>query len=162
MNASQRMNYVPGIAASLCVAVSLFGGSPVSAQTANAECGTDLPLSGTIDFNGQTVSNQVGARWGQGVLKLNDGQQLPFSAIGVKPLESGVRVGEIEGEGYGLTDPLSFVGQYTGVAGGIVPVQSDGDIVLANSSCVVIVARHKSTGVTLSAPVGQKVRIQYR
>lgn len=149
-------------AAAIVVASLTAFGSPGSAQTANAACGSDLPLSGKIAFDGQTVSVFVGARWGKGVLTLNDGQEIPFSAHGVQALESGVRVGKIEGEVYGLTDPLEFVGQYDGSSGGIVPIKSEGDITLVNSSCVVIVARHKSKGVTLSAPVQQSVKVQFR
>lgn len=149
------------LAATACFAVSMGAGA-ASAQTASASCGSDLPLSGTITFNGQSVSVLVGVRWGKGVLTLNDGTELPFSANGVQALESGVRLGEIEGEVYGLTDPLDFVGQYYGTSTGIVPLKGDGDIALINSECVVITARTKSTGVVLSAPREQAVRIQFR
>ena len=47
-----------------------------TAQTANAPCGENLPLSGKITFDGQSFSILVGVRWGKGVLTLNDGQEI--------------------------------------------------------------------------------------
>jgi len=144
--------------ASICV---IAGHLPAAnAQTANAPCGSDLPLSGTFSFKGQTVGYVVGVRWGKGTLTLVDGTEIPFSARGAKAFELGASAAQIEGEVYGLSEPADFVGQYTGQDKGFVAVQSEADLLLVNSLCVVIAARTTSQGAALSLPTGQVVTVQ--
>lgn len=142
-------------------ALALAMAEPASAQANFEECGSDLPLSGTISGQGQSVSFIVGYRWGKGVLTLNDGREFPFTVRGLKTVETGVREMEVEGEVYNLERLEDFVGHYYGASMGIVPVKGKGEIVMNNSRCVVIVARHKSTGVTMSAPTPQGITIQF-
>lgn len=149
--------------AAVLLAVALFTPSPSKAQAVNASCAENLPLSGTFTFDGASVAIIVGLRWGQGVLTLQNGTEVPFSARGVKPLESGMRAGRITGEVYGLSAIQDFVGQYRGVGQTIVPIQAESDLVLVNpTSCVAIVARSDSTGFKFSAPISQQVQIQFR
>jgi len=58
-----------------------------------ADCGTDLPLSGMISGEARPVSFIVGYRWRKGILKLNDGQEFPFTVRGLKVVETGARDG---------------------------------------------------------------------
>ncbi len=149
---------------SVCTAIAalaLGAAEPASAQANFEECGTDLPLSGTITGSATSVSFLVGYRWGKGVLKLNDGREFPFSARGLKVMETGVRTMEIEGEVYNLERIEDFIGHYYGASYGLVAVKGKGEIVMNNSRCVVIVARHKSTGITLSAPTPSGITIQF-
>lgn len=105
----------------------------------------------------------VGLRWGEGVLTLNNGTEVPFSARGVKPLETGMRAGRITGEVYGLSAIQDFIGQYRGVGQQLVPIQAASDLVLVNpTTCVAIVARSESTGFKFSAPNSQHIQIQFR
>jgi hypothetical protein len=142
-------------------ALALGAAEPASAQANFEQCGTDLPLSGTISGTATSVSFLVGYRWGKGVLKLNDGREFPFSARGLKVLETGVRTMEIEGEVYNLERIEDFIGHYYGASMGIVPIKGKGEIIMNNSRCVVIVARHKSKGLTMSAPAPQGITIQF-
>ncbi len=142
-------------------ALALGAAEPASAQANFDECGTDLPLSGTISGEGQSVSFIVGYRWGKGVLTLNDGREFPFTVRGLKVVETGVRVMEVEGEVYNLERIEDFIGHYYGASMGVVPIKGKGEIVMNNSRCVVIVARHKSTGITMSAPAPQGITIQF-
>ncbi len=148
--------------AMLCVA-AVFAGTHSEAQTATTSCGENLPLSGTFTFDGQSVSVIVGVRWGKGVLTLNDGTQLAFSANGIRALESGVRVGTVSGEVYGIEQTSDFTGKYVGTAQQFVPGKSQGDVFFVNSTtCVALVARADSSGVKLSAPTDQEVNIKFR
>ncbi|MEM9844614.1 MAG: hypothetical protein AAF965_07420 [Pseudomonadota bacterium] len=151
------------LGAAVLLAVSSLTPSPSYAQNVNASCGENLPLSGTLTFDGASVAMIVGLRWGQGVLTLNNGTEVPFSARGVKPLESGMQVGTVTGEVYGLSQIQDFVGQYRGVGQAVVPVQSEGDLILLNpTTCVAIVARSASTGFRFSAPNAQSIQVQFR
>ena len=142
-------------------ALALGAAEPASAQANFEECGTDLPLAGTISGQGRSVSYIVGYRWGKGVLTLNDGREFPFTVRGLKVMETGVRAMEIEGEVYNLERIEDFIGHYYGASMGLVPVKGKGEIVMNNSRCVVIVARHKSKGITMSAPAPQGITIQF-
>jgi len=142
-------------------ALALGAVEPASAQANFEQCGTDLPLSGTVSGSGKSVSFLVGYRWGKGVLKLNDGREFPFSARGLKVMETGVRTMDFEGAVYNLERIEDFIGNYYGASMGLVPIKGKGEIIMNNSRCVVIVARHKSKGLTMSAPAPQGITIQF-
>lgn len=131
------------------------------AQTANQDCSSNPKKSGTFTFQGSSAAFIVGYRWGSGVLTLENGQQYAFNARGFKAGETGVRDGTIKGAVYGLEDIDDFIGHYKGAAGGIVPILGLGGITLVNSECVVINARHTSTGLKLSLPGDQAITIQF-
>ena len=50
----------------------------------------------------------VGARWGDGVLKLSDGEEKSFSLYGAKMLETGVSASDFTGEVYNLKNVADF------------------------------------------------------
>lgn len=136
----------------------------ISAATAAEEtdaCGDDLPLSGTIAGSGQTVGFLIGARWGKGVLKLDDGREFPFSVRGIKTIETGATLVDWEGEVYNLERVEDFIGHYYGYSTRLVALQGEGQLVMNNSRCVVVVARPVSQGVALSAPTPQGVTVQF-
>jgi len=62
------------------------------------ERGADLPLSGTSSGEARSVSFIVGYRWRKGFLKLNDGQEFPFTVRGLKVVKTGARVIDFAGE----------------------------------------------------------------
>lgn len=163
MNIKQAAKRGPRAVSAALLAAAFAVPVPLNAlaQTANASCGSDLPLSGTFTFTGQTVGYVVGVRWGKGTLTLLDGTEIPISATGAKAFELGASAAEIEGEVYGLTEPSDLVGQYVGQDRGFVPLQSNADLVLVNNEvCVVIAARVSSQGGALSLPTGQSVTVQ--
>lgn len=130
------------------------------AQNAGNACPDNPPRSGTIEFDGNSKSFFIGYRWGEGVLKLDDGREFQFNARGFKAGETGLREGKIEGVVYGMESVDDFIGHYTGLAGGIVPLWSKGDITLVNSQCVFISARHTSKGMMLSLSGQQNITVQ--
>lgn len=130
------------------------------AQNAGETCPENPPRSGTIQFDGNSKAFFIGYRWGEGVLKLEDGRQFEFNIRGFKIGETGLREGRIEGVVYGLKDVDDFIGHYSGIAGGVVPIWSKGDITLVNSQCVFIDASHASKGMMLSLSGQQNITIQ--
>jgi len=130
------------------------------AQNVGEACTENPPRSGTIEFDGNSKSFFIGYRWGEGVLTLDDGREFEFNARGFKAGETGLREGKIEGVVYGMESVDDFIGHYTGLSGGILPLRSKGDITLVNSQCVFISARHTSKGMMLSLSGQQNVTIQ--
>jgi len=139
----------------------LFPIGQVVAQDAGPNCPNDLKKSGTFTFQGNSTAFIVGYRWGTGVLTLENGEQYAFNARGLKAGETGVREGTIKGTVYGLETVDDFIGHYKGAASAIVALVGMGGITLANSECVVINARHQSTGLKLSLPAEQTLTIQF-
>ena len=144
------------------MAAAICAGSSTSfAQSPSSDCKPPYLLSGTISGEGASAAFIIGVRWGSGVLRLNDGQTFPFNVRGLKLIEQGARVMEVEGEVYNLYRLEDFVGNYDGMTPGTVPIKNEGDIVLRNSRCVLIVARHKSAGVSLSPPTPEGLTFQF-
>ena len=144
--------------AAMAVMVISFSPSGLIAET---DCPANPKKSATFTFSGVTVAFIAGYRWGEGILKLENGQEFPFTARGLKIGEGGVRGGDIEGEVYGMESLEQFIGHYKGPAGAFIPGLGAGDIQLVNSECVSIVARYTAGGLSISLPTNQKITIQF-
>ncbi|WP_170326745.1 hypothetical protein [Ruegeria arenilitoris] len=132
-----------------------------NAQTVGSKCIENPARSGTITFDGQSVSFLVGYRRGTGVLTLENVQEFPFSARGIKVGETGVLSGHIQGEVIGLEELVNFNGHYKGGSGDALPLVGIGNLTLVNSQCVTIVAKCVAAGLKMSLPEDQVVTIQF-
>jgi hypothetical protein len=139
----------------------LFGASFSSVTYAQEEnCKLDS-LSGTFTANATTVGFIAGVRWGSGTLTLKGGTKVNFSFKGMKALETGASVREIEGEVYNLKNIEDFIGVYYGGSQQMtMGTAGKGEAVINNSKCVVIKAKAKGEGVNLSAPGPSGVHVQ--
>ena len=99
------------------VAIGL-GVSPSYAEE-HELCGVDIENatpSATVAGSIKTIGWLVSARWGNGVLTLESGEQLKFHLVGAKALETGAAENDFEGEVYNLKNAGDFEGTYWGVS----------------------------------------------
>ena len=94
-------------------------------------------------------------------MTLKDGTKVNFNFKGMKGIETGVSVREIEGEVYNLKNTEDLIGVYYGGSEQMtIGTAGKGEAVMNNSKCVVIKAKAKGEGVMLSAPGPSGVHLQ--
>lgn len=120
-----------------------------------------LEKAGTITAKVTSIGFLVGARWGDGVLKLNNGEERKFSIFGMKALETGAAVNDFEGEVYNLKNVNDFPGTYYGASTRISVLASKGEGVANNKRCVVLEYRASGGGIQVSAPAPGGVEIKF-
>ncbi|WP_170756474.1 hypothetical protein [Ruegeria lacuscaerulensis] len=131
------------------------------AQTASRKCPENPDKSGTFTLEGQKRGIFVAFRQGEGVLTLNNGQQVEFTVRGLKFGETGSSTVRIKGDVYGLQSLEDFVGHYEGVAGGFLPMIERKDVQVVNSNCVTLVAKVVESGLRYSLVAGQSFLIEF-
>ena len=142
-------------------------GLGVSPSYANEHelCGVDIANetpSGTVTGNIKTIGWLVSARWGNGVLVLENGEQLRFHLVGAKALETGAAKNSFVGEVYNLKSVDDFEGTYWGASRNInLGSLGKGEGVVNNARCVVIKLRMTGTGLKVSGPAPGGVDVSF-
>lgn len=151
------------IAAVGMIALGL-GASPTLASE-HEVCGVDVSTmapSGKVTGSVKTIGWLVGARWGDGVLTLDNGEQRKFHIVGAKALETGIAENDFEGEVYNLKNVDDFPGTFYGAATGItLGTLGKGEAVANNARCVVVKLRMSGTGLKLSGPAPGAVEVSF-
>ncbi len=128
-------------------------------------CGVDIENatpSGTVTGSVTTVGFIVSARWGEGILTLNNGDQRRFHMIGAKALETGVAANDFEGEVYNLKNVDDFEGTYWGASTNInLGPLGKGEGIANNARCVVVKFRLTGTGLKVSGPAPGAIEISF-
>lgn len=128
-------------------------------------CGLDIESmkpSATITGSVKTIGWLVGARWGHGVLTLENGDQRKFKIIGAKALETGVAEDKFEGDVYNLNDVADFPGTFYGASHNIkLGPLGKGEAVANNARCVVVKLRMKGEGLKVSGPAPGAVDVSF-
>ncbi len=150
-------------AAAGAVALGL-GVSPSFAEE-HELCGVDIENatpSGTVTGSVKTIGFIVSARWGTGVLTLDNGDQRRFHVVGAKALETGAAKNDFVGEVYNLENVGDFEGTYWGASKNINlgPI-GKGEAVANNARCVVIKLRMTGTGLKVSGPAPGGVEVSF-
>ena len=147
-------------------AASVMTTQPTFAQDNTQECGErELVKAGTLKLTVKSVGLIVGARWGTGVVTLNDGKSFSISLKGAKIMEIGAAKLEMEGSVYNLDKIEDFPGTYLGIGGGLaVPTAALGGTSITNGKCVVLNASPVgSEGLRVSMPIapgGVSIKIE--
>jgi hypothetical protein len=115
----------------------------------------ELVKAGTFEATVTSVGLIVGARWGSGILTLNNGDTHRFSLKGAKVMEIGAAKKQLAGTIYNLEKLDDFPGTYLGVGGGLTAVTAGlGGVSITNGACVVLNASAKdSKGLQVSMPI---------
>ena len=148
---------------------SLFAAAALSCMTfqpamaAEKECPKgDVPKSGTFEAKITTVGFIVGARWGEGMLTLNDGSQHKIHLSGAKLLETGASEETLTGEVLNLAKLEDFEGDYGAIEAGLTIGKGiAGAVTMSNDHCVYINATAESKGLKLSAPAPTGILIEF-
>ena len=145
-----------------CAAVVLSAGSVYADEAPECDVSAEnLPVDATVSGHVDTVGFVVGARWGDGVLKLSGGEEKPFDLYGAKMLETGVSASDFTGEVYNLKNVADFEGTYYGASSKLTIITGDGEAVFNNANCVIIKVKAESAGLQLSAPGAAGVSISF-
>jgi len=151
------------IAAAAVVALGL--GVSTSYASEHELCGVDIENatpSGTVTGSLKTIGWLVSARWGNGVLVLENGEHLRFHMVGAKALETGVAKNNFVGEVYNLKNVDDFEGTYWGASKNInLGPLGKGEGVVNNARCVVIKYRMTGTGLKVSGPAPGGVDVSF-
>jgi hypothetical protein len=146
----------------LCLA-AVVGTSAAYAEEA-PECDVhaeNLPVDATVSGHVDSVGFMVGARWGDGVLKLSDGDEKSFSLYGAKILETGISASDFTGEVYNLKNVADFEGLYYGASSKLTVLAGDGEGLFNNANCVIIKVKAESAGLQLSAPGAASMEVSF-
>ena len=130
---------------------------PAFAQDNTQSCGErELVKAGTFKIIAKSVGFIIGARWGSGIVTLNDGVSFFISFRGAKLFEVGGAELEIEGTVYNLDRIGDFPGTYFGIGGGLaVATKALGGVSITNGKCVVLNGRPVGgEGLRASMPLG--------
>jgi hypothetical protein len=151
------------VAVAATLALTL-GSSQVPASE-HEVCGVDvstMPPSGKVAGSVKTIGFMVSARWGSGVLTLENGEQRKFHIVGAKALETGAALNEFEGEIYNLKTVDDFEGTYYGASTNInIGTLGKGEAVANNARCVVVKLRMSGTGLKVSGPAPGGVEVSF-
>ncbi len=128
-------------------------------------CGVDIENatpSGTVTGSIKTIGFLVSARWGNGVLVLESGEQLRFHLVGAKALETGAAKNNFVGEVYNLQNVDDFEGTYWGASKNInLGTLGKGEGIVNNARCVVVKLRMTGTGLKVSGPAPGGVDVSF-
>ncbi len=120
-----------------------------------------LEKVGTVKGHVDSVGWLVGARWGDGVLTLNDGTERKFSFFGMKMLETGLSANDFEGDVFNLKSVEDFPGTFYGGSAKLSLLVSKGEGVFNNKRCVVVSVRTSGGGLQMSAPGAAGVEVKF-
>lgn len=122
----------------------------------------ELVEAGTLTGEGKSVGFVVGVRWGQGVVRMNNGTTFKFKAKGGKAMEMGAAATKFSGTVYNLQKPADFAGVYSGLTGGVTVAKAGaGFVELTNGNCVVLkLKRHDPKGLQGSAPMLSAIEVE--
>lgn len=114
----------------------------------------ELVRAGDIVGSGKSVGLIIGARWGKGIVELDDGTRFEFRVRGVKGVETGAANVSVRGVVYNLEQIEDFSGRYVGVAGGLTISQKGAGLAaFTNGKCVTVhITRDEVVGVQASLP----------
>ena len=122
----------------------------------------NMPVSGKLTGTITTIGFLASARWGDGVLTLDNGEQRKFHMVGAKALETGVAENDIEGEVYNLKKVDDFEGTYYGASTGItVGALGKGEGMVNNARCVIVKYRMTGTGLKVSGPAPGGIEVSF-
>jgi hypothetical protein len=149
----------------IAVTVVLGLGVAPTHATEHETCGVDVENAtpaGKVTGSVKTIGWLVGARWGNGVLTLDNGEQRKFHIVGAKALETGVAENEFEGDVFNLNSVEDFEGTFYGAGTGItVGSLGKGEAVVNNARCVVVKLRMTGTGLKFSGPAPGAVEVSF-
>ena len=149
---------VMGIAA-LGNSINLAHADNHDSCSVNAE---NMPVSAQVAGHVTTIGFMVSARWGDGVLTLNNGDQHRFHLVGAKALETGAAANDFVGEVYNLRKVDDFKGTYFGASQNInLGTLGKGEGVVNNVRCVIVKFRMTRTGLKVSGPAPGGVEISF-
>jgi hypothetical protein len=141
-----------------------LGVSPSNASE-HELCGVDIENatpSGTVTGSITTIGFLASARWGDGVLVLENGDHLRFHLVGAKALETGVAKNNFVGEVYNLKNVDDFEGTYWGASTNInLGTLGKGEGIVNNARCVVVKLRLTGTGLKVSGPAPGGVEVSF-
>lgn len=122
----------------------------------------ELVEAGTLTGAGQSVGFIIGARWADGVVRMNNGTTFKFKAKGGKAMEVGAAASEFSGTVYNLEKPADFAGAYSGMSGAVTAADvGAGSSYYTNANCVVMrVKRHDPVGLQAGAPMLGVVHVE--
>lgn len=121
-----------------------------------------LPVAGRLTAHLEEMGVLAGARWGEGVLTLDDGSQRHFNIFGFKALETDGPATDIVGEVYNLKHADDFPGAWYGARGDLANFAGPGEAVLNNRHCVIVKARTAGQeGGPLTVPEGGGVEVNW-
>ncbi len=122
----------------------------------------NMPVSATVTGHINTIGFLVSARWGEGVLTLDNGDQRTFHMIGAKALETGAAANDFEGAVYNLKNVDDFEGTYWGASTNInLGTLGKGEGIVNNARCVVVKLRMTGTGLKVSGPAPGGVEVSF-
>ena len=125
----------------------------------NAE---NMPVSAKVTGHITTIGFMVSARWGDGVLTLNNGEQRRFHMVGAKALETGVAANDFVGEVYNLKNVEDFEGTYYGASKNInLGTYGEGEGSANNAHCVIVKFRMTGTGLKVSGPAPGGIEVSF-
>jgi hypothetical protein len=125
----------------------------------NAE---NMPASAKVTGSIDTIGFMVSARWGDGVLTLDNGEERRFHMVGAKALETGVAENDFEGEVYNLKNVDDFEGTYYGASTNItLGTHGEGEGSVNNARCVIIKFRMTGTGLKVSGPAPGGLEVSF-
>lgn len=140
-------------------------GISVAVASEHETCGVDVEKatpSGKVAGSVTTIGFIASARWGDGVLTLNNNKQRRFHVVGAKALETGVAANDFVGEVYNLKNVDDFAGTYYGASKNInLGTLGEGEGVVNNARCVVIKLRMTGTGLKVSGPAPGGVEVSF-
>ena len=130
------------------------------------DCDVDaagMPASGTITATVTSIGFMLSARWGDGVLTLNDGTERKFHLVGAKALETGVASNDFVGEVYNLKNVEDFEGTYYGAGTKVnLGTATKGEGAANNAKCVVLKYRMEGGGgLQVSGPAPGGVEVSF-
>lgn len=122
----------------------------------------NLPVSGKVTGSVTTIGFIASARWGDGVLTLDNGEVHKFHLVGAKALETGVASNDFEGEVYNLKAAKDFEGTYYGASTNItLGTLGEGEGIVNNANCVIVKIRMSGTGLKVSGPAPGGVEVSF-
>lgn len=122
----------------------------------------NMPVSGKVTGHVKTIGFMISARWGDGVLTLDNGARRRFHLVGAKALETGVAANDFEGEVYNLKNVDDFEGTYYGASKNInLGSLGKGEGIVNNARCVIVKLRMTGTGLKVSGPAPGGVEISF-
>ena len=124
---------------------------------------TNMPASGKLMATVTSIGFMVSARWGDGVLTLNNGETRKFHLVGAKALETGAASNDFVGEVYNLKATKDFEGTYYGAGTKInLGTATKGEGHVNNANCVIIKYRMTGGGgLQVSGPAPGGVEVSF-
>jgi hypothetical protein len=152
------LSVAAALTAAMTMAINLAYADSHEGCDVNAE---GMPVSATVSGEVNSIGFMVGARWGTGVLTLNNGKERKFHLVGAKALETGVAVNKFKGEVYNLKSIDDFTGTYYGASTKISIAASKGQGVVNNAECVIIKLSMDGGGLQVSGPAPGGVEVSF-